>query len=183
MILKRVSPEMESFSVVEALQKEAFPPNESYSMEQILALAESPNIEYLSFWEEDKLCGLLFFNVGESMVYLFYLAVNPAIRSKGYGGKLLGWLTTRYLHKAVVGNIEPVGFGADNEEQRVRRLSFYERNGFRRLPLRLDDESGLYDIISSGGAFSEEEYMRLITELGFDAYHPKLLKIDESKSS
>lgn len=163
---------MERFAEVEALQREAFPPNESYSMEQILSLSESPTVEYLSFWEEDQLCGILFFNVGATMVYLFYLAVNPAIRSKGYGGKLLGWLMDRYPDKAVVGNIEAVGFDADNEEQRVRRLSFYERHGFRRLPLRLSDDSGLYDIISTGGTFSEEEYMRLIKELGFDAYHP-----------
>jgi len=107
---------MEHFPKVEALQKEAFPPNESYSMEQLLALSESPNIEYTSFWEED---------------------------------------------------------------QRLRRLAFYQLNGFRRLPLRLDDESGLYDIIFSGNSFSEQEYMRLITELGFDAYRPKLLKTDE----
>ncbi len=148
---KKVSPLMEHFSAVEALQKEAFPPNESYSMEQILALSDSPNIQYLSFWEADTLCGLLFYNVGETMIYLFYLAVNPAIRSKGYGGKLLRWLRDRYADKVVVGNIEPIGFGADN------------------------------DIISSGSSFSEEEYMRLITELGFDAYHPKLLTYNEFK--
>ncbi len=175
MIFKTVSPPMEHFAEVEALQKEAFPPNESYSMEQLLALSESQNIEYVSFWEDEQLCGLLYYNVGETMVYLFYLAVNPAIRSKGYGGKLLRWLTDRYQGKSVVGNIEPVGFGADNEEQRVRRLAFYERNGFRRLSVRMDDESGLYDIISSGSVFDEQEYMRLITELGFDAYHPRLL--------
>lgn len=171
---------MAQFAAVEALQRESFPPRESYEMERILQLAESPNIEYRSFWEDDTLCGILFYNVGETMLYLFYLAVNPALRSKGYGGRLLALLKAEYADKAVVGNIEPVGFNSDNEQQRVRRLAFYERNGFHRLPYWLDDDSGLYDIISSGDGFCQEEYMRLITELGFDAYHPKLINIQNN---
>lgn len=147
-------------------------------MQQILKLAESEHIEYRSFWEDDVLCGILFYNFGQTLLYLFYLAVNPALRSKGLGRHLLSWLKEEYPDRAVVANIEPTGFDADNEEQRVRRLSFYERNGFRRLPWRLDDDSGLYDIISSGSSFDKEEYMRLITELGFGAYHPKLIGQD-----
>ncbi len=79
-------------------------------------------------------------------------------------------------NKSIAANIEPTGFHADNEEQRVRRLRFYERNGFHLIPYRLSDDSGLYDIISTGRGFSENEYLILIAELGFDAYHPCLLE-------
>lgn len=176
MISKRITSDMDGFSQVESLQKEAFPLNESYSMEQILELAESDHIEYMSFWEDGVLCGILFYNVGRTMVYLFYLAVNKEQRSKGYGGKLLAWLKESYPDKSIAANIEPTGFHADNEEQRVRRLRFYERNGFHLIPYRLSDDSGLYDIISTGRGFSENEYLILIAELGFDAYHPCLLE-------
>ncbi len=167
---------MDGFEQVRSLQKEAFPPNESYDMDHILTLAESEHIEYMSFWEDEVLCGVLFYNVGKTMVYLFYLAVNRELRSKGYGRKLLAWLKKNYPDKSIAGNIEPTGFHADNEEQRVRRLAFYERNGFHRVSCRLSDDSGLYDIISTGEEFAEDEYIRLIEELGFDAYHPTLLK-------
>ncbi len=178
MISKKVTKIMDGFSQVESLQKEAFPPNESYSIEKILELAKSEHIEYMSFWEDEGLCGILFYNVGETMVYLFYLAVNQKLRSKGYGGKLLTWLKESYTNKIIVGNIEPTGLHSDNEEQRVRRLHFYERNGFHLIPYRLSDDSGLYDIISTGSDsdFNANEYLLLIAELGFDAYRPCLLE-------
>ena len=112
------------------------------------------------------------------MLYLFYLAVPPEMRSKGYGAQLLCWLRENYPDKAVVGNIESTGSGAENEHQRIWRCEFYKRNGFRRVAFRLSDSSGLYDIISTDSAFDEKKYLRLIGELGFGAYHPHLLPVE-----
>lgn len=177
MICKKVSKDMSGFSEIALLQKESFPPEENYSMEQLLELAESDHIEYQSFWENDILCGILFYNVGFSMIYLFYLAVNPVLRSKGYGSEILQWLKRNYPNKVIVANIEPVEILANNAEQRRRRLTFYEKNGFQWLPYRVSDDSGLYDIISTDNTFEEKEYMELIMELGFAVYNPKLLKL------
>ena len=168
---------MLNYDVIKKLQMTAFPPEESFTMEEILRLSESVHIEYKSFWEGEQLCGILFYNVGETMLYLFYLAVPAELRSKGYGAKLLQWLIETYSNKTVVGNIESVGFKAANENQRIRRLAFYERNGFHRVPFRLSDDSGLYDIISTGSVFDEKEYMQLIYELGFGSYHPSLQRL------
>lgn len=168
---------MERFTEIEQLQKDAFPPEESYSMEQILSLARTENIKYQSFWENDTLCGITFYNVGYTMLYLFYLATPAMQRSKGYGSRLLHWLQEAYPDKVIVGNIEPVGFKGPNEEQRIRRLNFYQRNGFRQINYRLLDDSGLYDIISSKGKFNQAEYMELIDELGFGLYHPRILTL------
>ncbi len=38
-------------------------------------------------------------------------------------------------------------------------------------------DSVLYDIISTHSVFDDKEYLRLIDELGFGAYHPSLLTI------
>lgn len=172
-----ITKDMASYCIVSNLQMTAFPPEERFTMEEILALAESDHIEYKSFWEEKQLCGILFYNIGETMLYLFYLAVPPEMRSKGYGAQLLHWLSGMYPDKTIVGNIEPTGLDAENEYQRIRRYEFYNRNGFHREPFRLFDDSGMYDIIFTGSAFDEKEYLRLIDELGFGAYHPQLLPV------
>ena len=172
-----ITKDMVSYCIVSNLQMTAFPPEERFTMEEILALAESDHIEYKSFWEEGQLCGILFYNIGETMLYLFYLAVPTEMRSKGYGAQLLRWLRENYPDKAIVGNIESTGLGAENEHQRIRRYEFYKRNGFHRVSCRLFDSSGLYDIISTDSAFDEKEYLRLIDELGFGVYHPSLLSV------
>lgn len=169
-----IKKEMPNYHVIKDLQMTAFPPEESFTPEELLKLSESVKIKYKSFWEGEQFCGIIFYNVGENMLYLFYLAVPEELRSKGYGAKLIQWLIKMYPNKTVVGNIEPVGFNAENENQRIRRLAFYEQNGFHRVPVRLSDDSGLYDIISTGSVFDEKEYMQLIDELGFGSYHPSL---------
>lgn len=172
-----IKEEMPYYDVVRELQMTAFPPEERFSMDKILRLSRSNHIEYKSFWEREQLCRILFYNIGETMLYLFYLAVPAEVRSKGYGAQMIQWLIKMYPDKTIVGNIEPIGFDAENEDQRIRRLAFYKRNGFHKEPFRLIDDSGLYDIISTGSVFDEKEYMRLIDELGFGFYHPSLLPL------
>lgn len=167
---------MDGYLKVEKLQQSAFPPEENYPMDELLALSQSEHIEYKSFWEKGSLMGLLFYNVGNTSIYLFYLAIEEAFRSKGYGKRLLEWLRENYPNKSVIANIEPIGQGAENEEQRVRRFSFYKKNGFKRLPFRIKDDTGIYDIISTKETFNQTEYMSLISDLGFDAFHPEIYK-------
>ena len=59
---------MEGFEQVVALQSTVFPPEESYSINQILELCTLETVLYKSFWNRNRLCGLLFFNVGRTMV-------------------------------------------------------------------------------------------------------------------
>ncbi len=173
-----ITREMQGFDEIEHLQTVSFPPEENFPMEQLLRLAELPNTEYKSFWEGDQLCGLLHYNVGDTMMYLFYIAIPASLQSQGYGTKLLRWLKDTYPGKAIVGNTEPLGIGADNEEQRIRRMDFYWKNGFHKIDCQLLDDTGLYDIISSADpseAFDTEEFMRLLYELEFEAINPRIV--------
>ncbi len=169
-----LSADMDNYDQVVALQTTAFPPEECWSMEEILQLIESPHILYKTFWEGDQLDAIMFYNVGQTMVYLFYLAVEERLRSRGYGARLLRWIADAYPEHSIVLNIESPGVGADNEEQRLRRRAFYERNGFHTIETRLYDDTGLYDILSTGG-FDGSEYMTLIDELGFGPFNPVLV--------
>lgn len=177
----KVTKDMPGFDQVVTLQRSAFPPEEQFSVDQILTLAEDPNNEYLSFWERQKLCGIMLFCSGKNLTYLFYLAVNPDLRSQGYGSKILTWLMEHVGEKTLVLNIEQVGFDSPNEEQRVLRWRFYERLGYVKQPYYLLDDSGEYDIITSGTYFDPEEYMDLLIQIGFAKYHPKLLGISAAK--
>lgn len=175
MIVQNISKEMRYFNEIADLQKNAFPPEEQYSMEKILKLAQEQNIEYKSFWENDLLCGILFFCIGDSMLYLFYIAVNDKLRSKGYGTRMLNWLKEHYPNSDIVLNIEPINKNACNAEQRINRFEFYKRNGFFETGMKLYDDSGIYDILSSAKEINVDEYMNLILQLGFGVYNPKVI--------
>lgn len=172
--IRDLAEDMAGFEQVAQLQATAFPPEECWTMDEILDLAQSPSIEYKTFWNGDQLCAIMFYDAGDTMVYLFYLAVSPELRSQGLGARLLRWMREVHPSHSIVLNIESPYIGAENEDQRLRRLGFYERNGFRRVPVRLKDDTGLYDILTSGG-FDGSEYLTLIEELGFGPYGPTLV--------
>ena len=86
---------------------------------------------------------------GSRLLYLFYLAVDDAARGRGVGTRLLAELERRHPGCAIVLDIEPVIAEpviaeADNAEQRRRRLSFYERSGFRDTGYAVLDSTGEY---------------------------------------
>ena len=58
------------------------------------------------------------------------MAVNPQIRSRGYGSEILQDIKKIAGNRPVVLAIEPMDEKADNFDQRLKRVRFYEKNGF-----------------------------------------------------
>lgn len=108
-------------------------------------------------------------------MYVLYLAVNDEIRSKGYGTKMLNQLKEMSAGKEITLNVEPLDKKADNYSQRVRRMEFYIRNGFRDTGYRLVDLTGEYSILSTADDFTIEEYKKAITQIGMNLYKPKVI--------
>ena len=81
---------------------------------------------------------------GSRLLYLFYLAVDDAVRGRGLGTRLLAEPQHRHPGCSIVLDIEPVIAEADNAEQRRRRLAFYERAGFRDTGYAVLDSTGEY---------------------------------------
>lgn len=77
-----------------------------------------------SVWDGERFVGLVFWWLAdEGYVYLEHLAVDPALRGKSYGARILHDLCTRM--KRVWLEIDP-----PVDEISCRRRGFYERNGF-----------------------------------------------------
>lgn len=111
------------------LYEESFPIAERRKEEDHLRAAADPQFFPLSAWDGNQLLGILFYWEWDSYRYLEYLAVNPHIRSRGYGSQLLRYL--RDSEHTIILEIDPL-----INELSVRRLQFYERAGFTLTPYR-----------------------------------------------
>ncbi len=139
-----------------------------------MELCKSPNIHLISVWDNEEFCGFTLISVRDKSVYVFYVAIVDDKRSKGYGGKILDYLKETNPGRALMLNTEEINEAAANNEQRIRRLKFYERNGFRKMETQMIDDSGVYDILCTAPTFSKEEFMDIVTELQFDYFHVHL---------
>ena len=74
------------------LMRTAFPSNEQIPMWLLRVLAFRKNVNFRAFYDDDQFCGVLYTAEDNKYIFVFYLAVNDRIRSKGYGTKILDWL-------------------------------------------------------------------------------------------
>lgn len=118
-------------------------------MWRLLLLSKWKDITFRAFYEEESFCGFAYTVESETMIFLLYLAVNPKIRSKGYGSKILSWLNNNDPEKAIVLNVEMPDEMVDNNSQRISRISFDEKNGFTVSKWFLSIAGEDYNILSS----------------------------------
>lgn len=177
MEVKKVTIFSKEYREVKQLQQSAFPANELYPMWILRLLAMRKNIHYIGFYDGEDFCGLLYYSVSNNLVYVFYVAVNDKIRSKGIGTKIFQWLKKQYPDKEITLNIEPLDGDAENAEQRVRRMKFYEKQGFRNSRYMLKDTSGDYYILTTADSLAVEDYKKAILNLGMGLYKPRITKI------
>lgn len=156
------------------LYERAFPKSEKYPLIMLQLLTCRSGIDAHAFFDEGEFVGMIYTVASEKMVFVLYLAVNDAIRSKGYGTKIVEWLKKRAGSRTIGLNIEPVDSTAENAEQRARRASFYERNGIVDTGYRLAAQGQIYAVYSSAQPFVPENYTRTMGRMAFGLYRPKL---------
>ena len=174
---KKVSVFAKDFWKQKALQKRAFPKEEQYPFLVLQLMACRKGIDYFAHYDNNLFWGISYTSSTDKMMYVLYLAVNDEIRSKGYGTLILKHLKEMGGNREITLNIEPLDEAADNYEQRVKRMKFYEKNGFRDTGYRLADVTGEYAILSTADNFSMEDYKKAVSKIGMNVYKPKIVKV------
>lgn len=136
---------------VNALAKEAFPPAEYLAPSELVKMAEEDGFDFLALTDHDALVGFMAVKIYREMAYLFFLAIAPAFRSKGYGSRAIETLRAAYPGKQQVVDFEMPDAAADNTEQREKRRAFYLKNGYRETGLFLT-YLGVNYLWDSGGS-------------------------------
>ena len=84
------------------------------------------------------------------MAYIWYLAVESPVRSRGYGAQILRALVPRYPGWQLVVDMERPDPHAGNNAQRLRRIAFYERCGYSRTGYGMRYFDVDYEILARG---------------------------------
>ena len=119
------------------------------------------------------------------MDYVFFLAMDPSVRSKGYGARTLELVRQRYSGDCIVLDIEPLSPEEPGAELRSRRRGFYLRNGFRPSGCLLTYLGLAFEVLYCGdgdfdrGAYASvlEGVREMLSTRGIDKFHPVLRDI------
>ncbi len=160
----RVKSSTRDFDEIERIYVDSFPAKERVPLDSLLSAPEGVQSDLMAVKFGEEVAGMYCVIRGDGMTFLFYLAVSGDRRDLGLGRRILEHIKEEYQSPILL-NIELVPEGAPSTDIRVRRRSFYLRNGFSDTGMVLRDEQGAFNILSDSEA-DLEEYQRLLDSLG-----------------
>lgn len=115
---------------IEAIYTSSFNKEERIPFKMMLMLAKMKKTEFLAFYDEALLVGFVYLGVVKDITYITFLAIDQALRSKGYGHQILEYVEEMYPHNKIILSIEPSSENGYQYTTRSKRKRFYLNNGF-----------------------------------------------------
>lgn len=147
---------------IEPLYVSAFPPEERPPEEMFFSSALKKDNELYGIYENNQFIGftdLLFY---KDLCYLFFLAVSPEFRNKGYGSQIIKEIFKMYPDKNFILCYDEIDEKYRDNSIRIRRRDFYYRNGFLDNNLKTCEYGVRYDTCYHGShQVSFEDYQGL----------------------
>ncbi len=162
--LQPILRDSEDLDVLDAINYEAFPEYERWTLEAMFATGDSIGTEILGIYEGSTLSGYVFLIANKKAVYISHLAISSACRSKGYGSQTLA-LLREYYGAHLYLDMEPMDPQAENYDQRLRREAFYHRNGFRTTDLYTTMKGYMFQLLTTNPEDSYEDLRKLLRKL------------------
>ena len=128
-------PRLEKPSIYEleelrSLYEYSFPPDERRSWDSVIKGGEKGPVLYALYdGDSPPAVGMVTLWNLEKFLYIEHFAVHEAARGQGIGGKTLAAIKEQYAGKTIILEVEK----AETSPEARRRISFYERNGFRTI--------------------------------------------------
>ena len=120
--------------------------------------SKSAGNDYIALYDDEELVGMSYVIYSARVAYIFFLAISEKTRGRGYGTAALCALIEKYGEgRTVVLAIEEMDERAKNYPERVRRLKFYEKNGFSMSGYKLREVNMVYDLLIYTGTTEPEK--------------------------
>lgn len=164
------------WAAVNALAVEAFPPEEYLAPATLVEMAKDESFDFLALLDEEVFVGFMVVQTHNDLAYLFFLAIDPACRGKGYGSRAIKTLKAQYPDKKQVVDFEMPDETAANHAQREKRRKFYLRNGYLETGHFLSYLGVDYEIFCMDEGFVLDDFKELMSTLHIEGFAPVYFK-------
>lgn len=147
---------------IKKLYRYSFPLGERVPFFLLKAKARKQLADFYILCDDDLFAGMLYQVYNRDIVYLFYIAIEPSLRGRGYGSGLLQLAKEKNAGRRMILSIEALEKDSGNYEERVKRKQFYLKNEFQENHLITREGNVTYEMLCYGGNVSYEEYGNLI---------------------
>ncbi len=163
MILKEYTDEND-LKKIEELYTDAFPESERKPF-GLMAEKINNGIEMLAIEDCGNFLGLAIVLIHGNIALLDYFAITPQMRGKNIGSNALDLLKKKYSEKILLIEIEDTDEESENHADRIRRKSFYLRNGMIEMPYKVWFYGTKMQVLTNGESITFKEHSDVYTAI------------------
>ena len=138
-----------------------------------MEMSRADNFDFLALTNDDAFIGFMVVQTHKELAYLFFLAIDPSCRAKGYGSRAIETLRALYPGKKQVVDFEMQDSTAPNNEQRIKRRQFYLKNGYKETGLFLSYLGVDYEVFCMGDDFEPQAFKDMMKEIRVEGFEPE----------
>jgi len=138
----------------------SFPENELIDLDYFFS---SSSGEVFSIYDNNQFIGLVATVTNMNITNILYFAIEPELRSKGYGTQSLKQICDHFKNNKIILDVEDPAFSYDEAEYgiRQRRIHFYFKAGFKLTNIKYNWSNENYIImINNDGNITEAEFWK-----------------------
>lgn len=149
----------------------AFPPYERIDFDDLIRLAQANQMIKLNTLIEDEQPVGIVLNIelNHQKSFILYFAIDESKRSGGLGSKALNALKSAYPGGIILES-ELTGSDVPNEEQRVRRYRFYQKNGLIDTKYITENLGGTFHLLASTSEITVADYEMASSQIGIETH-------------
>ena len=169
--VRNICPLTPTFRKVASLYEAAFPVEERLPLRQLSWNSLKNGQSFLVYFDQEVFIGFTYAICTNNLVYLLFLAVEESKQSQGYGSQILAQVREEAGERPCVLTIEPMDEEqVSNRAQRLKRLAFYERNGYQALNHFYFEGSERYQILTTDKSLSLVDLERALAKTFLGRY-------------
>lgn len=147
--IQPVRPGQDNYRRVKQLYFRAFPKYEQEPWSWLMLKSRFKRADFMAFYDEDQFVGFAYVIHSQGCHYILFLAVADQVRSQGYGSRIIHQLRRHYRDDSLLLDVEEPDDRAANNQQRLRRVAFYRRNGFYPTTKRFPEKHVTFRVLAT----------------------------------
>jgi len=160
--------------VIKQIYEDSFSRAERMPFVLMVAMSTLWNTNFFAFYENDKPCGFIYLAKNSRLVFIMFLAVSKDLRSHGYGSRIIDQIKEMFPSKKIIVSIEPCNPALPDNAIRIRRKSFYLRNGFTETGWQMRLNHIEQEILIANGSFNKRQFISFFAHYSNGTVWPEI---------
>ena len=164
---------------IKKLYQTAFPKEELLPWWIVRLLNMQKRVSLTGYYHGETFAGFTFSATEGDILFILFFAVEESSRGKGLGSEILQYLKDSNPGKTIVLNVEPLDESAENNDQRIRRMAFYKKNGFYDTGYNIREVGGVFRVLATAPELDTAAYGKVFRKITLGLWRPEMTKIEK----